>query len=58
MTKKELAVYRRIIVAMLGILAVICGNEPDVAMTDMAMAALLGWILRPENYWRLIPPQG
>lgn len=58
MTKTELSLYRRMIVVMLGVLAVISGNEPDVAMTDMAMAVLLGWILRPENYWRLIPPQG
>lgn len=57
MTKQALESYRWAILAMLGLLAVISGNEPDVAMTDMAMAALLGWILRPENYWRLIPPQ-
>lgn len=57
MTKKELRNYRRIIVAMLGLLAVICGNEPEIAMTDMAMVVFLDWILQPENYWRLIPPQ-
>lgn len=57
MTKKSLNYYRWTVVMMLGVLAVISGNEPDVAMTDMAMAVLLGWILRPENYWRLIPPQ-
>ena len=45
------------IVVMLGILAVICGNEPEIAMTDMAMVVFLDWILQPENYWRLIPPQ-
>ena len=43
------------IVVMLGILAVICGNEPEIAMTDMAMVVFLDWILQPENYWRLIP---
>ena len=57
MTKKELRNYRRIIVAMLGLLAVICGNEPEIAMTDMAMVVFLDGILQPENYWRLIPPQ-
>ena len=57
MTKKELSSYRRMIVVMLGILAVICGNEPEIAMTDMAMVVFLDWILQPENYWRLIPPQ-
>ena len=57
MTKKELRNYRRIIVAMLGLLAVIYGNEPAIAMTDMAMVVFLDWILQPENYWRLIPPQ-
>lgn len=58
MTQKTLSIYRRIIVAMFGLLAVICGNEPEIAMTDMAMVVLLDWILQPENYWRLIPPQG
>ena len=57
MTEKGLCNYRRIIVAMFGLLAVICGNEPEIAMTDMAMACFLDWILQPENYWRLIPPQ-
>lgn len=57
MTKKKLRLYRRIIVAMFGLLAVICGNEPEIAMTDMAMVVFLDWILQPENYWRLIPPQ-
>lgn len=58
MTQKTLSIYRRIIVAMFGLLAVICGNEPEIAMTDMAMVVLLDWILQPENYWGLIPPQG
>lgn len=57
MTKQSLNHYRWVVVLMLGVLAVISGNEPEVAMTDMAMAALLGWLLQPENYWLLIPPQ-
>lgn len=57
MTKKNLRLYRQMIVVMFGLLAVICGNEPEIAMTDMAMVVLLEWILQPENYWRLIPPQ-